>query len=126
MLLDLAPGWTMELDRGPDWLFVRIHGPADGDTEGANFAERIWELLDREFAHRLVVELDTLTMLRSCFVGELVRLHKRVTAHGGIMRVCGLSDRCQDVLRASRLSDRFPNYGCREEAVMAAAPNKPR
>ena len=27
MLLELAPEWTMELDRGPDWLFIKLQPP---------------------------------------------------------------------------------------------------
>jgi anti-anti-sigma factor len=126
MLLELAPRWTMELERGPGWLYVRLRGPQDGDAEGAHLAERLWDLLRREFTDRLVLELDELPLLRSCFVGELLRLHMRVTASGGLLRVCGLSDDCQDVLRASRLGSRFPQYRDRAEAVMACAPRKPR
>ena len=33
MLLELAPEWTMEIDRGPDWLFIRLQPPHHGDTE---------------------------------------------------------------------------------------------
>ena len=70
MLLELAPGWTTDLDRGPDCLFVRLHGPENGEAEGAELAERLWSLLEREFAHRLVLELDDVPLLRSALIGD--------------------------------------------------------
>ena len=26
-MLNLSHGWTFDVDRGPDWLFVRLHAP---------------------------------------------------------------------------------------------------
>jgi anti-anti-sigma regulatory factor len=114
------------LDRGPDWLFVRLQAEEPYDSQGTALAERVWQLLEQEFAHRLVVEMDDVELLRSHLIGELVLLHKRVCANHGIMRLSGLSDRNYDVLRSSRLHDRFPRYFTREEAVMAYRPTKPR
>ena len=126
MNLDIAPGWSAELDRGPDWLFVRLHGDTPYETEGTELAERVWCLLEQQLAHRIVIELDEIALLRSHLVGELVRLHKRVYAQEGIMRICGLSDSNYDVLRSSRLHNQFPRYQTREEAVMGARPAQPR
>jgi anti-anti-sigma factor len=125
--VDLAPGWTVELDRGPDWLFARLHGPTSSDAEGVPLAERLVAMLDNEFVHRIVLELDEIELLRSPLLGELVRLHKRVCSRDGVMRICGLSDSNYEVLRSSRLHDRFPRYTTREEAVLGyRRPNKPR
>jgi hypothetical protein len=55
-----------------------------------------------------------------------VRLHKRVTTQGGMVRLCGLSEASQDVLRISRLADRFPAYRNRTDAVMGYRPQQPR
>ena len=98
MLLELAPEWTLDIDRGPDWLFIRLR-PPHGDTGEFALAEMIWQKLEQCFCHRVVVELDDVSFLRSWMVGELVRLHKRVTTQGGMMRLCGLSEASQDVLR---------------------------
>ena len=89
-------------------------------------ADRLWTLLQREFTHRLVLEMDDLPLLRSALLGELIQLHERITAEGGLLRLCGLSNDCRQVLCSSRLSDRFPHYGNRTEAVMGLVPRKPR
>jgi len=126
MLLELAPEWTTEIDRGPDWLFVRPRPPRQGDTGEIALAEMIWQKLEQSFCHRVVLELDDVTYLRSWMVGELVRLHKRVTTRGGMLRLCGVSLANQDVLRTCRLDGRFPAYRNRTEAVMGYRPPQPR
>jgi anti-anti-sigma factor len=74
----------------------------------------------------VVVELEDLTLLRSWLIGQLINLHKRVTAQGGTMRIAGLSDDNQEVLRMCRLEDRFPQYPSRANAVMGWRPMKAR
>jgi anti-anti-sigma factor len=126
MLLEVAPQWSLEIDRGPDWLFIKLRPPQAGDTAEIPLAETIWEKLEQSFCHRVVIELDQVHLLRSWLVGELVRLHKRVAAHDGMMRLCGLSPANQEVLVACRLSDRFPCYANRTDAVMGHRPPQPR
>lgn len=117
--------WTFDVERGPDWLFLKVHAPENGDAEGIPLAAEIWELMQREFARRVVLELDSLNILRSCVIGQLVQLHKRVYNNGGMMRLVGLSDDNYNVLVACRLHERFPHFRTREEAVMGMRP-KPR
>ena len=119
MEYELSDGCKMELDRGPDWLFVRISKLGNSPRD---LAESLCQLLDREFAHRLVLELDNVTSVQSEFVGQLVALHQRVKSNGGLMRICGLSDENQAVLRTSRLASYFPHYRSRQEAVMGDRP----
>jgi anti-anti-sigma factor len=122
MLLELVPEWTMDIDRGPDWLFIRLSPPRHGDTGEIPLAEMIWQKLEQCFCYRAVLELDDVSFLRSWMIGELVRLHKRVTAHGGMLRIAGLSHEAEMVLRICRLTDRFPAYRDRTEAVMGYRP----
>ncbi|MCU0878193.1 MAG: STAS domain-containing protein [Pirellulaceae bacterium] len=126
MLLAVTPDWSLDIDRGPDWLFVRLRPPRQGDTGEIPLAEMIWERLEQEFCHRVVLELDDVTFLRSWLVGQLVLLHKRVASHEGMMRLCGVSRANEDVLRACRLDGRFPAYRNRTDAVMGHRPPQPR
>ncbi|ADB14710.1 hypothetical protein Psta_0013 [Pirellula staleyi DSM 6068] len=126
MMVQLAPGWSMELDRGPDWLFVRVIATRQGDTGEIALADAVWDSLEQAFTHRLVLELDDLVLLRSWMVGQLVLLHKRVTTKEGTMRIAGLSDANQLVLRMMRLEERFPQYQSRSDAVMGHRPLQPR
>lgn len=125
MLVDLIPGWTLEMDRGPDWLFIRPIPPHDKHHVEVDLAEAIWERMQQQFCHRVVVEMDQIPLLRSWLIGQIVLLHKRVSAQEGLMRLCGMSDSNQDVLHMVRLDDRFPQYADRGAAVMGYRP-KPR
>jgi anti-anti-sigma regulatory factor len=124
-MVEIAPGWVADVDRGPDWLFVKLRGPDVLAGEGASLAEALWSMLAEHFIYRLVLELDDVE-LRSQLLGQLVALHKRIHNQGGLMRLCGLSDINQQVLRAGRLETRFPNYRNREEAVHGHRPVQPR
>jgi len=126
MMLSLAPGWNVEVERGPDWLFVRIRDPDALEPQCHDLADRVWQLLQQEFSHRLVVELDDIRLLSSSLIGELVRLHKRVHTNGGVVRLCGLSDSNYEALRTCQLAGRFPRYDTREDAVMGYLPARPR
>ncbi len=125
-MLELAPGWTMDVDRGPDWLFVRLHGPDNGDAEGQDLAQRIWSLMQQHFTYRVVLEMDDLPLLRSYLLGQLVMLNKRIHSHNGMMRLSGLSESNQEVLHVSRLDHCFCPYASRADAVMGHSIQKPR
>jgi len=126
-MLQIAPGWQLEVERGPDWLFVRIRRPVAEADESPPLADRIWWLLEEHFTRRLILELDELDVLCSYLIGQLVLLHKRIVVHGGMLRLCGLSKNNQQVLRMSRLAGRFPTYPDRRAAVMGrATPRQPR
>lgn len=126
MILDLAPGWTIEVDRGPDWLFFRLHGEEPFETDGIALSALLWQVLEQEFSRRLVIEMDEIRLLRSHLIGELVLLHKRLQSQGGMLRLAGLTDKNYAVLSGCRLADRFPQYRNREDAVMGYRPAKPR
>jgi anti-anti-sigma factor len=112
-------GWSADVDRGPDWLMVRLHAPRSRSGDGFGLADDLWSLLRGHLVRRMVLELDDIDRMRSGVVGQLVALQQRVSSEGGLLRICGLSDENQDVLRACRLDGRFPNYHDRREAIMA-------
>lgn len=118
MMMEVAPGWTVDIERGPDWLFVRLHGtdPRWGSVDG--LAEAVWCQMQQQFTNRVVVELDDVALLPSALIGELVRLYKRIQSHSGLMRLSGLNRSNREVLRMTRLDRCFPNYATRTSAVM--------
>ncbi len=125
-MLQVAPGWSVDMQRGPDWLYVRLRVTESQGSDVTGLAESIWGLLRREFTHRLVLELDELTCFPSALMGELVRLYELIQAHDGLMRLCGLSQSNLDVLQLTRLESSFPHYESREDAVMGIRRSKPR
>jgi anti-anti-sigma factor len=120
-------GWDFEVERGPDWLFVRPRLQSSSAADSRDFAEQVWALLEQHLTHRLVLELGGVELIDSSLVGQLVRLYKRIHSHEGMMRVCELSPTNESVLRACRLDGHFPQYRNREDAVMGnSQPRHPR
>lgn len=117
-MLAIAPGWELEVERGPDWLLVKINGLREDAAELPPLADGLWELLGRHFTYRLVLEMDQFNLLNSYLIGQLVKLYKRIEEHDGVMRLCGLSPHNLQVLQTCRLNERFLPYHNREEAVM--------
>lgn len=120
-----ASGMSFDVDRGPDWMFVRVNPPETAAVETPQLAEAIWGLLEQSFIYRVVLELDRIELLRSYMVGQLIMLAKRVHSHGGVLRICGLSHSNEEVLRCCQLAGQLPNYRDRGDAVMCSRP-KPR
>ena len=125
-MLQLSSSWKLDVERGPDWLFVRLHGPPAGDAEGEPIAELLWSLMEQQFINRLVLELDDVPALRSYLIGQLVLLYKRIHARGGMLRICGLTDSQRLALRSTRLDERFPCYKNRTEALMGSQLVRPK
>lgn len=124
-MVEIAPGWVANVDRGPDWLFVKLHNSDPLSDEGLCLAENLWEILRQHFVGRMVLELDEVD-LRSHLLSQLLALHRKIDCNGGVLRLCGVSDENQQVLRASRLEGRFPQFRSREEAVYGHRPAQPR
>jgi len=124
-MLTLAPGWELALERGPNWLFIRILNLEPDSSEIPDLADRIWNLLEQHFTYRVVLEMDEIGPLCSELIGELIRLQRRISRQGGVLRLCSLSAENRRILEICGLADRFPIYDCRRDAVLARPP-KPR
>lgn len=124
-MLVTMEGCDLDVDRGPGWLFVRLHGHDGEMPDFDGLADRIWTLLERHLTYRVVLELDELDVVPSQLIAELVELHRRVEGHEGVIRLSGLSPHSRKLLLSWRLSDRLPVYGDRVAAVMGT-PGQPR
>jgi anti-anti-sigma factor len=126
-MIAIAPGWDLDVERGPGWLLARLKQPESLADNAPPLADAIWEQLCRHFSYRVVIELDEVPVLNSHLIGQLVKLYKRIREHDGVMRLCGLSSYNLQVLRTCRLEDHFAPYEDRREAVMACSlPRQPR
>lgn len=126
-MMATAPGLLLDVERGPDWLLVRIENLDCDGREPVPLSEVLWDLLQRHFIYRLVLELDRVELLDSSLIGQLVRLYKLIRQQDGVMRLCGLSPYNREVLRTCHLDDRFLPYRDRVAAVMAGCcPGQPR
>ena len=111
------------VDRGPDWLFVRMHSQLDHMDD---VADRLWELMNKHFIHRMVLEMDEVLYFPSLLIGQLVMLQKRVMQDGGALRLCGLTPDCADALHICRLDQALPHFETRADAVRGFSNAKPR
>jgi len=64
----------------------------------------------------VVLDLAGVELFGSSAVGWFIELSHRVTPRGGRMALCHVSEVGKEVLRASKLEDRWPLYGTRDEA----------
>jgi len=123
----LAVGWELDVERGPDWLLVRVQTLAPVGSERPSLAEHLWSLLEQHFTYRLVLELDKVPVLDSYLIGQLLELCRRIEEHDGVMRLCGLSSYNRQVLHACRGDEHLLPYEDREEAVLGQSRRaKPR
>jgi anti-anti-sigma factor len=126
-MLATAGSCELEVERGPDWLLIRVHDLVEDCFSPPLLAEQVWTLAQQHFTYRLVLELDRIKVLNSCLIGQLIQLDKRIHEHGGVLRLCRLSQYNRRVLRKCSLGDRFPAYENREDAVMGSSdPRLPR
>ncbi len=112
---EVCEDWGVDVDRGPDWLFVRIR---PGTQDPGDMADKLWKLADRHFIYRLVLEMDQVDVMPSRLMGQLVTLQKRVLGRRGALRLCGLTDQCAEALHVCRLDQALPNFDTREDAVL--------
>jgi len=125
-MIDVAGGWALEVERGPDWLFVRLNAAPEGWWQAPPLAECIWSLLQQHFVYRVVLDCQAIQRLSSAVVSQLVLLRNKVDARGGVIRLCGLSPSNQEAIEHCGLERVFPHYADREHAVRTNRPPHPR
>ncbi|MCA9238085.1 MAG: STAS domain-containing protein [Planctomycetales bacterium] len=114
-LATLSDDWAVDVDRGPDWLFVKLH---PGSQDPGDVAEKLLSVADKHFVYRMVLEMDEVDFIPSRLIGQLVMLQKRVLQRHGMLRLCQLKDQCAEAIHMCRLDGALPNYGSREDAVL--------
>jgi anti-anti-sigma regulatory factor len=125
-MLAIAPGWELKVERGPEWLLVKVTNPDPDSHETPPLADQLWLLLERHFVYRMVLDLDEIGLLHGRLLSQLVLLQKRIHDREGMLRLIGISPDNQEVIEACGLSDRLLVYPCREDAIMGHLPTKPR
>jgi anti-anti-sigma factor len=119
--IHVVDGLEMDVDRGPNWLFVKLRTKKDPHVAVPQIADKLWSISSRHFIYRLVLELEELDELPSGMMGQLVMLQERLAQCGGALRICGLSPECEETLTSCHLDSALPNHATREEAVMGSA-----
>lgn len=82
-------GCELQVDRSPEWWFLRIAVNQDRSRSGESFVDDLWQEAAGNNVIRFVVEVSEDVMLSSLLVGQMVQSHKRAHLAGGVLRVCG-------------------------------------
>lgn len=118
MVVHTSPGFVLDVDRGPNWLFVKVR-PQRGFAENLpDLCDELWMTATRHFIYRVVLELDALDSMPPGLTAQLVLLQERLAQCGGALRICGLSSECIKVISQRRLDAALPNHASRESAVL--------
>lgn len=115
--MPIGEGWGVDVDRGPNWVFLRVKTAGRHVDETPKLAEGLWDVVRTHLTYRVVLELDQLPELRSHVIGQLTMLSKRVHNVGGTLRLSGLSSSNEQVLKLCRLDRMLPAFPSRNEAV---------
>jgi anti-anti-sigma factor len=111
-------GLEFNVDRGPNWLFVKLKTREAAESAVPQIADKLWSISSRHFIYRVVLELDDLDQMPSGMMGQLITLQTRLAQCGGALRICGLSPECEETLHNCQLDSALPNHPSREAAVM--------
>ena len=114
-------GLELNVDRGPNWLFVKLRSKEEAVPAVPQIADKLWSISSRHFIYRLVLELEDLEEMPSGMMGQLVLLQSRLAQCGGALRICGLSPECEEALQSCQLDSALPNHASREAAVMGGS-----
>jgi hypothetical protein len=114
---EVARDRTLEVEHGPNWLFVKVSGEDVRTSDHPPLADQLTLLLEQHFTTRVVLEFEQVDMLHSQLIPQLERLDQWVGDHDGVMRLCGLSADCILAIRRQGLGDRLRACRDREEAV---------
>lgn len=111
-------GWDVSIERGPDWLFLRLQG-GGAIGGGPVLADRLLSMIREHHAHRVVLELDQVNGMDDSLLGALTRVGSRIRDDGGLVRVCGLSTSDLERLKTAGCADALPHF---ESRCAAAGP----
>jgi len=111
--------WGLDVERGPNWLLVRLRHPGGRTPGPPRLADQLPGLLELHFTYRLVLDLQEIGRVDAQLMDGLASLSQWILARGGVLRLCGLSPFCAERVRRGAYGARFPIYRDRKEAVFA-------
>ena len=117
MVTHLVDGLKLTVDRGPNWLFVKLRPSRNWTEHLPQLADELWSIASRHFIYRLVLELEELKSLPPGLMEQLVLLHDRLAESDGALRICGLSAKCAQALCDAGLDAALPNHPTRDAAI---------
>lgn len=118
MVTHALEGFKLTVDRGPNWLFVKLRPKRRFADDIAHIADELWSIATRHFTYRLVLELEELREIPPAMVDQLVILQERLAHCDGSLRICGRSVGPLPNICEGDFDTALPVYGSRQEAVL--------
>ena len=115
---------SLETRRVGDLMVIKCSGRIVEGPEGTKLKEQVTQVMERW--PYIVLDVGDVQFVDSAGLGLLVRLFTRAqSAHGGL-KLCAVSSRLGEVLRATRLQNILESYPTESEAITAFyQPTKP-
>jgi hypothetical protein len=110
-------GFKLNVDRGPNWLFIKLRPMRHFAEDISQIADELWSIASRHFIYRLVLELEEVREMPADMIEQLVILQERLAHCDGSLRICGLTPLCAQALCDSQFDAVLPTYTTRQEAV---------
>ena len=118
MATQMADSLQLNVDRGPNWLFVKLRPNRRFKDDIPQIADRLWSIANRHFIYRVVLELDELPLMPASLIEQLVTLQDRLAQHDGSLRICGLSSSCAEALQERCPDVALSSFATRHAAVL--------
>lgn len=118
MVTHALEGFKLTVDRGPNWLFVKLRPKRRFADDVAHIADELWSIASRHFTYRIVLELEELREIPPALVDQLVILQERLAHSEGSLRICGCSVGPLQNLCEGDFDMALPVYGSRQAAVL--------
>jgi hypothetical protein len=113
----VVDGLELNVDRGPNWLFVKLRPKKTSRGKVPHIADKLWSISSRHFIYRLVVELDDPECVPPGWMDELSDLQKRLAECGGALRIAGATPERDEPPASGYLECALSNTATRAEAV---------
>jgi hypothetical protein len=117
-MVSIAGGYELDVDRGPNWLFVKVQPTAKPTKQASQIADEIWSISSRHFIYRLVLELDQFDTVPEDLIDQILTLQERLAERGGSLKLCGVSPECEGQIHERHLEESLRIHESRVHAVL--------
>lgn len=98
-----------------DIILFRIEGEVT--LHHAIELRKTFDSFAKEGQKKVVVDLSSLDFIDSSGLAALIQLHVATKKIGGVLNLCSLSEKAQDVFQMTKLNTVFPTYETLEDAL---------
>lgn len=82
-------------------------------------AEQLYELVDEDRRHKLLLDFSGVDYLSSAALGKLITLNKKIRGVTGQLRLCAIRPEIYEVFEITSLNKMFPIYDDQATALEA-------